>query len=145
VAASDLRLAWRGRLVAAAFVLPGLAASMFSLYLPNSDQGGVFSVSAMTFYLGGLVVLTGPAWALMYAFQTPSLRRIPDHAAWRERRVERGPAFPVTAGLGLVAANALAAAWFAVLTDHARIEQATTALFGLAALTHLALTLRRHR
>src|SRR5262249_31074490 len=100
-AASGLRLSWWGRLIAAVFVGPGVAAAMFSLYLPNSDQGGVFSVSAVTFYLGGLVILTGPAWAVMYAFGMPSLRRVPDDPAWQERRRDGGHAYTLTVGLSL--------------------------------------------
>jgi hypothetical protein len=141
---SGMRLSWRGRLVVALLLLPGVAATLSSLYLPNGDQGGVFSVAALTFYVGALVVLTAPAWAVMHAFWVPSLRAADDEAAWRERRPDDRPRRVVATVLGLVVANGLATYWFGRLADHAEVEQVTMGLFGLATITHVAL-LTRHR
>ena len=142
---SGMRLSWRGRLVVALFLLPGVAAALFSLYLPNSDQGGVFSVAALTFYVGALVVLTAPAWAVMHAFWVPSLRAADDEAAWRERRPDDRPRRVVATVLGLVVANGLATYWFGQLAAHAEVEQVTMGLFGLATVTHVALLIRHRR
>jgi len=141
---SGMRLSWRGRLVVAVLLLPGVAAALFSLYLPNSDQGGVFSVAALSFYLGALVVLTAPAWVVLHAFWVPSLRAADDEAAWRERRPGHRPPRVVATVLGLVVANGLATFWFGVLATHSEIEQVTMGLFGLATVAHVAL-LTRHR
>jgi hypothetical protein len=141
---SGMRLSWRGRLVVALFLLPGVAAALFSLYLPNSDQGGVFSVAALSFYLGALVVLTAPAWVVMHAFWVPSLRATDDEPAWRERRPDHRPPRVVATVLGLVVVNGLATYWFGVLATHSEVEQATMGLFGLATVAHVTL-LTRHR
>jgi hypothetical protein len=141
---AGMRLSWRGRLVVTVLLLPGVAAALFSLYLPNSDQGGVFSVAALTFYVGALVVLTAPAWAVMHAFWVPSLRAADDEAAWRERRPLHRPPRVVVTVLGLVVANGLAMFWFGRLAGHADVEQVTMGLFGLATVAHVAL-LTRHR
>jgi hypothetical protein len=140
-----LRLSWRGRLVAAIFLVPGVSAAMLSLYLPNSDQGGVFSLSALTFYLGGLVVLTGPACAVLHAHGLPALRRDPDDASWRAWRRDHVRGLPVVAGLALAAADLAAAGWFAVLSNHAGVELATAYLFGLAATVHVSLVVSAAR
>jgi len=139
---SGMRLSWHGRLVVALLMLPGVAAALFSLYLPNSDQGGVFSVAALTFYLGALVVLTAPAWAVMHAFWVPSLRAAADDAAWRERRPLHRPRRVVATVLGLVVANLVASYWFGRLAESAVIETVTMELFGLAAGMHIALLIR---
>ena len=141
---SGMRLSWRGRLVVAILLVPGVAAALFSLYLPNSDQGGVFSVAALTFYLGALVVLTAPAWAVMHAYWVPSLRHRSDEQTWRERRPEHRPPRVVTTVLGLVLANGLATYWFGSLAARSEVELVTMGLFGLATVTHVALLIR-HR
>lgn len=141
---SGMRLSWRGRLVVALLLVPGVAAALFSLYLPNSDQGGVFSVAALTFYLGALVVLTAPAWAVLHAFWVPQLRNRADEATWLTRRPEHRPPRVVATVLCLVVANGLATYWFGSLAAHAEVEQVTMGLFGIAAVTHVAL-LTRHR
>jgi hypothetical protein len=137
-----LRLSWRGRLAATIFVLPGIAATVFSFYLPNSDQGGVLSVAALTFYAGATAVFMAPAWALMHAHWTPSLRRAPDHPEWSDAN-RPDSAFPT--GFILAGVNALGVVWFALLSGHAAVELVTAGLFAAAALTHAALTVaRRH-
>lgn len=141
---SGMRLSGRGRVVVAVLLAPGVAAALFSLYLPNADQGGVFSVAALTFYLGAFVVLTAPAWAVLHAFWVPSLRARLDEPAWQERRPDRRPAQVAASVLGLAVANGLATYWFGRLAEHARVEQVTMGLFGLAAFTHVALLIR-HR
>ena len=137
------RLSWRGRLAATVFVLPGIAAALFSFYLPNSDQGGVFSVAALTFYAGASVVFMAPAWALMHAHWTRSLRRAPDHPEWSD--VARRAEFASGLGFLLAGVNALGVLWFALLSGHAVVEVVTAALFAAAALTHAGLTVARRR
>jgi hypothetical protein len=139
---THLRLSWRGRLAATIFMLPGIAAAVFSFYLPNSDQGGVFSVAALTFYAGATVVFMAPAWALMHAHGTALLRKAPDHPEWSDAK---RPEFASPTGFILVGVNALGLVWFALLSSHAAVELVTAALFAAAALTHAALTVaRRH-
>jgi hypothetical protein len=138
---AHLRLSWRGRTAATAFMLPGVAAATFSFYLPNSDQGGVFSIAALTFYAGASAVFIAPACALMYAHWTPALLKVPDHPEWNDG--PRRPEFAIVSGWILVGVNVLAGVWFVLLSSHALVELVTAGLFAVAALTHAGLTIAR--
>jgi hypothetical protein len=137
------RLSWRGRLVTTAFMLPGIASGMLSLFLPNSDQGGAFSLSVVTFYVGGFTVLTGPVWTLIYAHWMPSLRRYPDLAEW-DLGLPRAW-LPALVEWILVGGNVVAAAWFGLLVSHLWVELIPSGLYLAAAATHTGLAVTRRR
>jgi hypothetical protein len=144
-ASSVIRLSWWGRAATVVFLLPGLAAALCSIYLPNSDQGGVLSTAAVSFYFGAVVVLTAPAWAFMHACWVSWLRADVHDPSWDARRAGRGPRRDAVITVALMVGNALAASWFAVLGGHAGVEQVTSSLFGLVVIAHFGLVIQYRR
>ena len=135
----QFRLSWRGRLVTAAFMAPGIASLLMSMFLPNSDQGGMFSLAAVTFYVGGFTVGIAYVWTLMYAHWThPSLRKFPELREWDLRPPRAW--LPSVAGWILVGANVVAAVWFGLLSSHLWVELVPAGLSVLAAAVHTRLT-----
>jgi hypothetical protein len=141
---AQFRLSWRGRLVTTAFLLPGIASAMSSMFLPNADQGGMFSLAAVTFYVGGFTVGIAYAWTLMYAhWTTPALRKFPDLDEWNLAAPRAW--LPPVAGWTLVGANVAAAAWFGLLSSRLRMELVPAGLYLVAAAVNARLTVASRR
>jgi hypothetical protein len=145
--ARGLRLSWRGRLLGAALLLPGIAAMVVAPLVPTSAGSGPLSAMNLSIAVGILAGLTAYPWALLHAFWTRSLRAVPDSPSWSDadRRRTDGGVVAIAMRLVLAAANLTAAVLFGLLARRAPAELAVAVLFLVAAVLHLVLTIARRR
>jgi len=134
----DTRMSWRGRLLVPVLAAPGLAAMASAAQFPGPSR------PAMALFFGGmLAIAVGVAGPFVHVHWTQWLRRTPTDPAWGDGGRGSGTTVALVTGLAFTGVFLAGGVVFAVLATRSLANLVPAALFLLAGLLHLALTLAR--
>jgi hypothetical protein len=134
----DTRMSWRGRLLVPVLAAPGLATMASAAQFPGPSR------PAMALFFGGmLAIAVGVAGPFVHVHWTPWLRRTPTDPAWGDGGRGSGATVARVTGLAFTGVFLAGGVVFAVLATRSLANLVPAALFLLAGLLHLALTLAR--
>jgi hypothetical protein len=136
----DTRMSWRGRLLVLILAAPGLAAGASAAQFAGS------SGPAKAMFFGGmLAIAVGVVGPFVQIHWTPSLRKKPADPAWGDGGRGSGGLVALVTGLAFTGVFLAGALVFAVLTTRSLANLVPAAMFLLAGVLHLALTLACRR